>query len=148
MNNHKRSHVGRFTDVQRKIAKKVEAHGWSVISVFDPDAGTNFMYTVGLELRYEHPELIVLNLPVKLACEFLNGLAQLVAEGRRFRAGDAPPDLPVSPPIRFHRVASRHYAKYLNVCRWLYQGENFRALQIAPAEADRVEQFDIKLLCK
>ena len=123
-----------YSRVHRDIAEKIQKYGWTLISVFDPDKGTHFVYTVGLEQSFEHPELIVLDLPVDVACEMLNGLAELISDGRYFRAGERPRDLPVHPAIRFYRVNQRHYRDFLNVGRWFYGGENFRALQIAPAD--------------
>jgi hypothetical protein len=132
MLNHKQKRA--HTRVQMNIAQKIEKYGWTLISVFNPDTGCSFVYTVGLEHRYEHPELIVLDLPVQTAADILQHLVEMVAAGRQFRVGDTPVDLPIDPRLSFFEVESRHFAEYLNVARWFYGNGDFRALQVAPAE--------------
>lgn len=133
--NRNRRSAAHYTRVQREVAEKIEKNGYTLISVFDSEAGVQFAYTVGLEHSFEHPEFLILDASLELAQEFLTGLAALVSEGRYFRPGPMPPDLTVHPPLCFYRVARRHYRDYLNVGCWFYRGEDFRALQIVPAPA-------------
>lgn len=119
------------TRAQSKIIENIEKNGWSLVGVFGEEEGDfGHVYTVGLEHSFEHPEIAVVGVPFSTASGLLNGLAGLIADGRRFRPGEKPTDLPVRGRIRFDSIARHHYEDYLNVGRWFYKGEEFRALQI------------------
>jgi hypothetical protein len=68
----------------------IAEHGWAVIAI----GGESFAYTIGLEYRFDHPELLVAA-PDLDAAEFkvlLNTIATYVSLGNRIAAGE-PVDL-------------------------------------------------------
>lgn len=62
--------------------------GWAIQGVFDGP----YAYTVGLTRYHDHPELIVLGLPVPTAGAILNRLGALVKSGHRLRADEVVAD--------------------------------------------------------
>jgi hypothetical protein len=73
--------------VQNKIRADVQRVGWSAIATADVD-GTPYLYTIGLEERYEHPELTVAGLPPQRAHSIVAAVCDLIAAGRRLQAGE------------------------------------------------------------
>lgn len=61
----------------------IERCGWAVISVFGERGRPPWAYTMGLEARYDHPELVVVGLDDRSASAILNRLAVRVSDGEQ-----------------------------------------------------------------
>lgn len=70
---------------------KVLRHGWALQAVGGHDEpGVDRVYTVGLSSGFDHPELVYVG-DLAIAAPLLNGLGELVRDGRRFEPGDEQP---------------------------------------------------------
>lgn len=114
---------------ERKIVRNIENLGWSLMGVLDEPP---YLYTVGLEHSFEHPELIVLGMPTTLAAGLLNELGNKIAQGWHFREGDFCPGEAVhcSCPLLFGEVSQEAQSDYLLYAHWFYHGNDFRTLQV------------------
>lgn len=93
-------------EVLDKIRDDIGEWGWSVVAVEGDGGEPPFAYTVGLTRFHGHPELLVSGLDQRPAAVLLNGLADEVAAGRRFAAGEVLPRVPERHACLMVRVTS------------------------------------------
>jgi Domain of unknown function (DUF4262) len=88
---------------------KVEKYGWVVQGVFG-GVGPQFAYTVGLSGKHL-PEVIVFGLPMELAHQLLNIVAEQMIDGSGFSHGDLVHGSLEDYPLVFIRVTdtSEHF---------------------------------------
>ena len=80
------------------LHRMIDAHGWAVRNVVDPDPAKCISYTVGLT-KYGHPEMVMTGLPPEAATAFLNLVGDIVRHGGRFKAGEPTTKLADGPPL-------------------------------------------------
>src|SRR5437016_5954675 len=71
-------------DHDRKLLADVEDPGWHVIAVEEDKEGPAFAYSVGLHYNFDHPEVILLGLPVRVMHQTINVVGEQVKSGQRF----------------------------------------------------------------
>jgi hypothetical protein len=115
--------------IESEILHNIESDGWSLMSVL---ASPPFVYTIGLEHSFEHPELIVLGMPPDFAGSLLNKLGQQIASGRHFHPGDIcrGEEVGCSANLQFGEVSSKARKGYMLSANWFYFGGDFRGLQL------------------
>ena len=67
----------------RQLLADVEQHGLHVIGVEEDEEGPGFAYSIGLYHSFDHPEVIVFGLPVRVMHPIINGIGEQVRAGKR-----------------------------------------------------------------
>lgn len=78
--------MGTF-DVVENFKQDIAEIGWSVAAVTGDRTGCDWAYSVGLDLTYGHPELIIVGVDAPVAGAIVQALAEKVAEGADLRQG-------------------------------------------------------------
>ena len=76
-----------MNNLNDSIAADIAAYGWSVLKVEADGVGPGFAYTIGLQQRFDHPEIIIVGLRSATAHMVLNDVGEDVCGGARFAAG-------------------------------------------------------------
>ena len=66
------------------LSNRKERFGWALQGV---EASRPWVYTIGLLERFDHPELVMAGVPIRVAGSALNALGARIAGGERFPAG-------------------------------------------------------------
>lgn len=77
----------------------------------------------------DHPEVILVGLPVRVMHQTINVVGEQVRSGQRFGHLDESGDVLKGYNVCFRTVERRHYREYLGYARWFYRGDDFPALQ-------------------
>ena len=89
-------------DTLANIRDTIDEHGWWVGLLPAEGEEPAFAYTIGLQQRFGHPELIVFGLALETMHVILNTCGELVREGASFAPG-----VPTSGILRGHDVSFR-----------------------------------------
>jgi hypothetical protein len=124
----------------QKLLSDVKQYGWHVPHIFADENGPGFSFSVGLYLKFGHPEILVMGLEQPVAHKFINLIGGYVSTGRVFRQGERTDDLAQGSPSSFIPIAIEHYQQYLGYGIWFYRSlkQPFPALQLVwPDEQGR-----------
>jgi Domain of unknown function (DUF4262) len=127
-----------YDEQDRRVIDTVLEHGWQVIMVAedascsDPDhhdhsaddhveAGPPFAYTIGLQHRVGHPELLMSGLDHRVMHRALNGIAQRIMDGLRLAPGDALEDVLAGVPVAVEQVTDPALAETVTWSGWFHR---------------------------
>lgn len=120
-----------MNEQQALVSSNIEEHGWHCIVVAPKPDETfeEFVYTIGLHERFNHPEIMIFGLPRDAARGILAECVSLVESGVR---------LPVEEPVRevldgdysvvFKPVQRDKFDEFLGTAVRYYDGQKFDAL--------------------
>jgi hypothetical protein len=116
----------------RKLLSDVARHGWHVLHVFDPESDLTYSFSVGLYLKFGHPEILVMGLSEEVSRDLINTTAEHIAGGRVFLAGTRTDDLVEGFACGFTPILVDHYEQYLGYGIWFYRSlkQPFPAIQL------------------
>jgi hypothetical protein len=133
------------TEAEAKAVADIEKYGWHCILVADelhPEhAAENaalpphevydaaFAYTVGLWRSFGHPELILVG-RWRHAHGYLAAIVDLIADGRRFDAGDVTGEVLDGFDVRIGAVSDDRRLELLTWADWANHRRPFEALQV------------------
>ena len=120
-----------MNSIQQKIISDIQEHGFSMITVGDPDEQLPmFGYTIGLYHTRRLPEVFMIGLSQQLLMQLLNLIAQNMVSGTTYEAGQITTDLIKNGiPCFFGTVASTYYDEYVGQAMNYYAEESFPLLQ-------------------
>jgi hypothetical protein len=121
---------------ERKTIDDVQNHGWHVVKVMEDSEGPGFAYTVGLGHSFNHPELIVVGLPLDVAHDVLNHVGEKIRGGARFADGLESDGILVNRKARFREMPEAQFWNYMTWTLWFYDGPAFSALQLVWPDED------------
>lgn len=121
---------------ERACVSNIRAHGWFAIHVGADEERPSFAYTIGLWLKFRHPELIVFSLSRQIVQDTFWHLYRELEAGRRVPLGTSSCDLFANVPAMLLPVSQRHYADHLGWSRWFYGGDRFECLQLVYPDRD------------
>jgi len=115
---------------EEKALADIQKYGCHILHVMEDGSGPRFSYSIGIEQSSGQPELIVTGLKRELAHSIINEYNDRVRAGEVFEA-----DTPYSGfignfDVMFRPVLKEHYEEYFGWGRWLYEGDDFRVLQL------------------
>jgi hypothetical protein len=127
-----------YDELDRRVIETVLEHGWQVMLVAedvdcsDPDhhdhssddhgdPGPAFAYTVGLEHRAGHPELLMSGLDHRVMHRALNGVAQRIMHGLRLVPGDQLEDVLAAVPVAVERVSDAALLETVTWSGWFHR---------------------------
>jgi hypothetical protein len=93
----------------QEIAQSIEINGWHAIAVEDGE--TAFVYTCGLQYKYEHPDLVVFGLNSKTAYAILSPMIESIKNGSSFLQ-DGPYEGILNVPISLRAVHESQHEIY------------------------------------
>jgi hypothetical protein len=123
----------------REFAADIATHGWIVMKVSantqsDPD----FAYSIGLWQTYEHPEIILVGLPLDIGHQIINAVGAAVQNGKRYTAGSISDEFLEGYTVTFRTVPEYQYGAYLGWGTRYYRHAPFPVLQLVfPDRAGR-----------
>jgi hypothetical protein len=117
-------------DVERKVLADVEEHGLHIVHIPTDDDGPGYSFTIGLWHNFEQPEVVVFGLPMEVAEELLNALADDADGGKRFLADERHEGLLVGYPVRFVAVPVELHGEFLGTAVWAYAASEFPCVQM------------------
>jgi hypothetical protein len=111
-----------------RVLKDIETCGWHVVLAPEDGEGPGFAYTVGLFETFQHPEVIIFGLPLKIMHRTLNCVGELVRGGLTLTPGGASSEVIENYEVRFETVAKRHF-RLFGYAMWFYEVDDFPTLQ-------------------
>lgn len=128
---------------ERRIVENVERYDTHVAQI-SPDHGgdAEFSFTIGLQYRFDHPELIVFGQKPEWQHSLLNSLREEIRAGVRFERVSVCTDVLEGFRLTFRAVPDEQLAEYFGYALWYYRRiasdrGPLRALQVVwPDRAD------------
>ena len=119
-------------DHDRKLLSDVAAYGWHVPYILADENGPAYSFSVGLYLKFEHPEILVMGLSQPAAVQLINLAGRYISSGRVFRPQERTHDLAEGFACSFVPIIVDHYRHYLGYCIWFYRTlkQPFPAIQL------------------
>ena len=118
-----------FDDNSREIIADLREFGWHVAIQDDPNEGPPFAYSLGLHLHFQHPEVIVLGLPIEVSRPLIQRIALAVKAGERFQHAHEAAGVLDDFDVFFRQVDLPQVADYLAAACWFYRRGEFPVLQ-------------------
>jgi hypothetical protein len=121
------------------FAADIATFGWMVMKVSAKDAADpDFAYSIGFHQSYEHPEIIIVGLPLEIAHQVINDVGASVRGGARYAAGSMSDEFLEKYSVTFRAVPDYQYGAYLGWGRRYYGERAFPVLQLVfPDRAGR-----------
>lgn len=126
-----------YDEQDRRVIETVLKHGWQVIMVAegagcdDPrhddhaeaeDDGTPpFAYTIGLQHRWGHPELLMSGLDPHLMHRCIDGIARRIRDGLRLTPGDTLEGVLAGVPVAVEEVTDSGLAETVIWAGWFHR---------------------------
>jgi len=115
----------------------VTAQGWSWIWVFDPDTEhPPFAYSIGFGSSFGHPEVVAAGLPEETSGSVLSSVQAMLADGGRYRDGDASDEILEGFNVRFRAISQDVLISKLVQASVFYGERSFDALQLLWPDRD------------
>jgi hypothetical protein len=115
---------------EQKIFADIEKYGLHIVKVFDPDGKLpDFAYSIGLYEKFNHPEIVIVGLPLDYMKTFINNIATEIKSGKIFTVGIKYEEFVDNYDSQFVVVDKSQYGEYFGFARWYYKGDEFPVLQ-------------------
>ena len=139
-----------LNESDRNILHRCEERGWFVTMVSEDATGAAFAYSFGLFHNFEHPEIILFGLDLRIMHRLINDAGEQIRNGVRYKNDDRSDSLLKTYSCAFKTVHPSWYPTTLSYAVWYYEHQAFPALQLFwpdrngrfPWEFD----FDMRLL--
>jgi hypothetical protein len=123
---------GQLSASDAKVLSDIKRVGWHTLGVSprQSEEGPHWAFSIGLYYSFNHPEVIVLGLPLNTCTEIVNVIGKQIEAGVRFEADTEYTDI-LQDPFRctfraFERAAYRVFVGY---SLWFYENDEFPLLQ-------------------
>jgi hypothetical protein len=124
-----------------KVIRDVIEHNCHVVGIPAGEHGPRYSFSIGLFLRFEHPEFVILGIDHNAAATAINDLCALIAAGRRFKIGDFSEELFTGYRVAFVEVHHSFYAYYLGTAIWFYRCLAYRFPVLQVVWPDKQHKF-------
>lgn len=119
------------SEIHADMIDHTRTFGFEKIGVVSDDGSEpDFAYTVGLSHTFNHPDLVIFGLDLKVAFAILDIAQGLVEAGTVFSHGSGSLDLLDGVPVTFLDVSPDGRSDHLEQATSFYQTDNFPALMI------------------
>jgi len=108
-------------DHDRKLLSDVAQYGWHVLHILADESEPGYSFSVGLYLKFGHPEILVMGLSQPVAHELINLAAGYISNGKVFRPRERTDDLAHGFACSFVPILVEHYQQYLGYGIWFYR---------------------------
>ena len=111
------------------IAADVATYGWTVMRVTADGPGPDFAYSIGMVQTLDHPEMLIVGLPLDTAHRLINDVGASIKSGQRYSAGEISDEFLEGYAVTFRAVPKHQYAAYLGWGMRYYGDDSFPVLQ-------------------
>ena len=110
-----------------RVLSDVKDYGFHIVWIKTEDAQPDYCFTIGLEYSYEHPEIILMGLPIGTGKSIINKLGAEIKNGQKFIDSDNYIKIS-SQKFMVKKMDPANYGDYLGYFIWFY-----RSLKTPPA---------------
>ena len=121
-----------------RVRSDVETFGWHVAKIAGDEKAPPWSFTIGLEERFDHPEILIFGMEVELLHSLLNHLGEMLKRGRSFRDNERAAGVLENHPPLFRTVLPRWYGPFVGNAGWYYREREFRVLQCFWPDVDGI----------
>lgn len=111
------------------VRKNDDKPSWEVFLIPEDEEGPAFAFTLGLYRSFQHPEVLIMGLPLEAMHPILNGIGEQVGAGCQFSEGTLAPNILEGYNCTFRTIDRGNYAEVLGAAIESYRGKEFPALQ-------------------
>jgi hypothetical protein len=111
-----------------KTKEKIKEHGWIVQGVMASQTTPEWAYSVGLR-NWDHPEVVIVNLPMKIAHGVINEIGDRVKAGEKFECDRMYDKLIANYAVIFREVPDPEEGDWFNVAGWVYGSKDWPVIQ-------------------
>ncbi|MCA9513015.1 MAG: DUF4262 domain-containing protein, partial [Myxococcales bacterium] len=116
-------------EIDLRVRRDVDTFGWHVAKIAGDDAAPPWAFSIGLEERFAHPEVVVFGMELDVLHRLVNHVGDEVRRGRVFVDGERAERVLAHHPPVFRSVRPCWHEAFLGNAGWFYRGRPFRALQ-------------------
>ena len=115
---------------EEKALSDIEEYGCHILHVMEESDYPGFTYSIGIERKTGQPEIIVTGLKQEIAHWMINEYNNRIKSGEIFEPDKFYEGFLEGFQVTFKAVEKKHYSEYFGWAKWLYEGDNFRVLQL------------------
>ncbi len=115
---------------EQKALADIESYGCHILHILADDSNPRFSYSIGIEKRTSHPDLIVTGLKEELAHFIINEYNNRIKAGEKFRPNLYYAGFLGQFEITFKKVRKKHYKEYFGWLYWLNGNDKFHVYQL------------------
>ena len=115
---------------EEKARANIQEYGCHVLHIMEDEEGPGFSYSIGIEQSIGQPEVIVTGLKRDLSHLIINEYNDRARAGEQFQADTSYSGFLDGFDVMFRPVLKEYYEEYFGWGRWLYEGDDFRVLQL------------------
>lgn len=123
----------------KRTSSNIKKYGLSVAMIEATDYLPSFAYSIGLWETYNHPELICFGLRIETLHSLINGVAELIKNGKKIEVGKIYNEIFESGRAEFIQVDKGNLGDYFGTAIDYYKTLDFPALQLV--WTDRNDKF-------
>jgi len=131
-----------LSEEDKKALEDIEKYGCHILNVLEDSEHPNFSYSIGIEKRFNKPEMVIVGLKRELAQSIINNYCSRIKEGEDFVAGKYYSDFLEGFEVCLIEVAQKHYEEYFGWGKWLYKNNDFKVLQLIYPTTDGIWPWD------
>ena len=110
-----------------KVLSDVKDYGFHIVWIKTEETQPEYCFTIGLEYSYEHPEIILMGLPIGAGKNIINILGAEIKNGKKFIDSDDYIKIS-SQKFMVKKMDPANYGEYIGYFMWFY-----RSLKTPPA---------------
>ena len=115
-----------------KVLSDIKRVGWHTLGVSQSQGedGPHWAFSIGLYYSFNHPEVIVLGLPIIACMEIVSVVGKQIGAGLRYKAQREYADI-LQDPFRctFRSFDRDAYRDFVGYALWFYENDDFPLLQ-------------------
>ncbi len=132
--------------LKQETLNNISHYGCHILHVMAEGELPPFSYSIGIEKNFCFPELVVVGLKRELAHGIINEYKHRIKCGELFEPNHFYPGFLEGFNVYFIEVASKHYSAYFGWGRGLYDGNNFRVMQLVYPTTSNIWPWDSNAL--
>lgn len=127
--------------MEKKIVANVRTFGFHIVAIDEEYDTPEFFYTIGLYLKYGHPELLFVGVPAETAAYVFWQAKAFIEQGGSIRPWTTVPEDVAHMPLKAVPIHANNYNEFLGFGKWFYrslggsQPNNFPAIQLVWPDA-------------
>jgi len=131
-----------LNESDQKALDNIKEYGCHILNIMEDEEHPNFSYSIGIEKTRNSPELIIIGLKRDLAQSIISNYCERLEKGEKFKAGKYYSDFIGGFDVCLIEVDLKHYDETFCHAQWLYNGNDFRGLQLIYPTVDGVWPWD------
>jgi hypothetical protein len=119
-----------LSEEDKLIIDNIENVGCHILKVGEGEGKPGFAYSIGIGLTRKHPDLTIQGLNLDLAHAMINNYCDRLKDGETFESGKFYSGFLEEFDVYFVEVDKKYYEEYFGFATWLYQGKDYKMLQL------------------